>query len=175
MDTFATDEEAATYRMLKQVLQNHVALQQMSIMATSMACTGLLGDHCRACCTEGTAPHEVVVSMLDWLKYGIRERQAIPALPPFGHASAHDPERHLGEHARHLYDALSQLLNEVSTAQRITSRSSMQIALRLMADVLSMFLNKFDHTLAAVDTIIDAVVGPSLESYLKSPGPSALS
>src|SRR5262245_19249904 len=30
MDEFATDEEATTYRMLKQVLQNHVALEEMS-------------------------------------------------------------------------------------------------------------------------------------------------
>ena len=34
MDEFATAEEAATYRMLKQVLQNHVALQEMSILVS---------------------------------------------------------------------------------------------------------------------------------------------
>ncbi len=166
MDTFATDAEAATYRMLKQVLQNHVALHAMSILATSMACTGLVGDHCLACCTAGTAPHEVVVGMRDWLKSGVRARQMQPALPPFGQASAHAPEVHLGEHSRSLYDALRQLLHDVSEAQRIDSRGSMHIALRLLADVLSMFLHQFNHTLDAVDVIIDTVVGPSLDSYL---------
>ncbi len=168
MDEFATAEEAATYRMLRQVLQNHVALQEMSILATSMACTGLLGDRCLECCAAGITPQEVVVAMLEWLKRGVRERQTLPALLPFGSASAHAPEVHLGEHSRRLYDALRRLLTDVSDAQRIDSRGSMQIVLRLMADVLSMFLHQFDLTLEAVDKIIDEVVGPSLDSYLKT-------
>lgn len=166
METFATDEEAAVYRMLKQVLQNHVALQDMSILATSMACTGLLGELCLACCTAGTAPHAVVAGMRDWLKSGVRARQLLPALPPFGQASAHAPEVHLGEHSRQLYDALKQLLNEVGEAQRIDNRGRMHVALRLLADVLSMFLHQFEHTLEAVDAIIDQVCGPALDSYL---------
>jgi hypothetical protein len=169
MDEFATDEEAATYRMLKQVLQNHVALQEISILATSMACTGLLGDCCVKGCAAGTTPREVVEAMLDWLKCGIRERQSLPALLPFGQASAHDPEGHLGEHSRLLYDALRRLLTDVSDAQRIDSLGSTRIVLRLMADVLSMFLHQFALPLAAVDKIIDEVVGPSLDSYLKPP------
>ena len=168
MDKFATDAETATYRMLKQVLQNHVALQEMSILATSMACTGLLGDRCLGYCATGTAPREVVADMLGWLKRGVRARQTLPALLPFGPASAHDPEGHLGEHSRSLYDALRRLLNDAGDAQRIDSLGSMQIVLRLMADVLSMFLHQFDLPLAAVDTFIDEVVGPSLDSYLKT-------
>ena len=175
MDAFATDEEAATYRMLKQVLQNHVVLQEMSILATSMACTGLLGDRCLECCAAGTAPREVVAAMLGWLKCGVREQQTLPALRPFGKASAHDPEGHLGEHSRRLYDALRRLLNDVGEAQRIESRGSMQVVLRLMADVLSMFLHQFDLPLAKVDTIIDEVVGPALDSYLTTHGPPAIS
>ena len=175
MDEFATDEEAATYRMLKQVLQNHVALQEISILATSMACTGLLGDCCLECCAAGTTPREVVEAMLDWLKCGVRERQSRPALLPFGKASAHDPEGHLGEHSRLLYDALRRLLTDVSDAQRIDSFGSTRIVLRLMADVLSMFLHQFALPLAAVDKIIDEVVGPSLDSYLKPPLPPFLS
>jgi hypothetical protein len=171
MDEFATDEEAATYRMLKQVLQNHVALQGMSILATSMACTGLLGDCCWECCTAGTAPREVVAATLDWLKCGVRERQNMPALLPFGQASAHDPAGHLGEHSRLLYDALRQLLTDVDDAQRINRSGSTRIVLRLMADVLSMFLHQFALSLAAVDKIIDEVVGPSLDSYLKPLSP----
>src|SRR5262249_6426144 len=151
MDEFATDEEAAAYRMLKQVLQNHVALQGMSILATSMACTGLLGDCCVERCTAGTAPREVVAAMLGWLKGGVRERQTRAALLPFGKASAHAPEVHLGEHSRRLYDALRRLLNDVSEAQLIDSLGSIQIVLRLMADVLSMFLHQFALPLAAVD------------------------
>lgn len=174
-DEFATDEEAASYRMLKQVLQNHVALQEMSILATSMACTGLLGDRCQACCAAGTAPHEVVAAMLGWLKRGVRDRQTLPALLPFGKASAHDPEVHLGEHSRRLYDALRRLLNDVGEAQRIDSLGSMQIVLRLMADVLSMFLHQFDLALEEVDKIIDEVVGPSLDSYLKTHIPPSIS
>ena len=134
MNDFATDAEAATYRMLKQVLQNHVALQEMSILATSMVCTGLLGDRCLECCAAGTAPREVVADMLGWLKYGVRARQTLPALLPFEQASAYDPEGHLGEHSRCLYDALRRLLNDVSEARRIDSLGSMQIVLRLMAD-----------------------------------------
>ena len=168
MNDFATAAEAAAYRMLKQVLQNHVALQQMSILATSMACTGLLGDHCQESCTAGITPQEVVAAMLGRLKRGVRERQTLPALLPFGSASAHAPEVHLGEHSRRLYDALRRLLTDVGDAQRIDRRGSMQIVLRLLADVLSMFLHQFDLSLEAVDKIIDEVVGPSLDSYLKT-------
>jgi hypothetical protein len=175
MDEFATDEEAATYRMLKQVLQNHVALQEMSILATAMACTGLLGDCCLKRDAVETAPREVVAAILGWLKGGVRERQTLPALLPFGQASAHAPEVHLGEHSRHLYDALRRLLNDVSEAQRIDSLGKIQIVLRLMADVLSMFLHQFDLPLEAVDKIIDEVVGPSLDSYLKTSVPPTLS
>jgi len=175
MDTFATDEEAATYHMLKQVLQNHVALHEMSILATSMACTGLLGDRCLECCAAGITPREVVAVMLGWLKRGVRERQTLPTLLPFGSASAHAPEVHLGEHSRRLYDALRRLLTDVGDARRIDSRGSLQVALRLMADVLSMFLHQFHLTLEAVDKIIDEVVGPSLDSYLKTHVPPAIS
>jgi len=168
MNDFATAAEAAAYRMLKQVLQNHVALQQMSILATSMACTGLLGDHCLECCAAGITPQEVVTAMLGRLKRGVRERQTQPALLPFGSASAHAPEVYLGEHSRRLYDALRRLLTDVGDAQRIDRRGSMQIVLRLLADVLSMFLHQFDLSLEAVDKIIDEVVGPSLDSYLKT-------
>jgi hypothetical protein len=175
MDEFAATEETATYRMLKQVLQNHVTLQEMSILATSMACTGLLGDRCLECCAAGITPREVVAAMLGWLKRGVRERQTLPALLPFGSASAHAPEVHLGEHSRRLYDALRRLLTDVGDSQRIDSRGSMQIVLRLLADVLSMFLHQFDLTLEAVDKIIDEVVGPSLDSYLKTHVPPAIS
>jgi len=175
MDGFTTDEEAATYRMLKQVLQNHVALQKMSILATSMACTGLLGDCCLECCAAGTTSREVAAAMLSWLKGGVRERQTLPALLPFGKASAYDPEVHLGEHSRRLYDVLRQLLNEGREARRIGTLGSIQIVLSLMADVLSMFLHQFALPLAVVDKIIDEVIGPSLDSYLKTSVPPAIS
>ncbi len=168
MDEFATAEEAATYRMLKQVLQNHVTLQEMSILATSMACTGLLGDHCLECCAAGLTPQEVVAAMLGRLRRRVRELQTQTALLPFGSASAHVPEVYLGEHSRRLYDALRRLLTDAGDAQRVDRRGSRQIVLRLMADVLSMFLHQFDFTLEAVDKIIDEVVGPSLDSYLKT-------
>ena len=175
MDGFATDEEAATYHMLKQVLQNHVALQEMSILATAMACTGLLGDCCLGCCTVGTVSREVAAVMLDRLKRGVRERQTLPVLQPFGKASAHAPEMHLGEHSRHLYDALRRLLNDVNEARRLDGLGSTRIVLNLMADVLSMFLHQFDLSLEAIDKIIDEVVGPSLDSYLKTSVPPTIS
>jgi hypothetical protein len=174
MDEFTTAEEAVTYRMLKQVLQNHVALQEMSILATSMACTGLLGDCCLECCTAGTAPREVVAAMLDWLKCGVRERQSLPALLPFGRASAHDPAEQLGEHSRLLYDALRWLISDAVDAQRIDRLGSRQIVLRLMADVLSMFFHQFALPLEGVDKIIDEVVGPALASYLNTSVPPAI-
>jgi len=96
MNAFPTADEAAAYRMLKQVLQNHVSLQEMSILATSMACTGLLGDRCLERYAAGTTPPEIVAAMLDWLKHGVRERQTAPTLPPFGQASAQEPEHTLG-------------------------------------------------------------------------------
>jgi hypothetical protein len=175
MNEFPTADEAAAYRMLKQVLQNHVALQEMSILATSMACTGLLGDRCLECCAAGTAPPEMVMAMLGWLKRGVRDRQITPTLPPFGKASAQEPDARLGEHSRRLYDVLRRLLNDVIDEQQITLLGGMQIVLRLMADVLSMFLHQFNHTLTEVDKIIDEVVGPSLESYLKTTFPPAIS
>ena len=175
MHEFPTADEAAAYHMLKQVLQNHVSLQEMSILATSMACTGLLGDRCLERYAAGITPPEIVAAMLDWLKHGVRERQTAPTLPPFGKASAQEPDTHLGEHSRCLYDVLRRLLNDVIDEQQLTLRGRMQIVLRLMADVLSMFLHQFDHTLAEIDKIIDEVVGPSLESYLKTAFPPAIS
>ena len=108
-----------------------------------MACTGLLGDCCLESGAAGTT-RELAAAMLGWLKGGVRERQTLPALLPFGKASAHDPEVHLGEHSRRLYDALRRLLNDVGEAQRIDSLGSIRIVLGLMADVLSMFLHQFD-------------------------------
>lgn len=175
MNEFPTADEAAAYRMLKQVLQNHVALQEMSILATSMACTGLLGDRCLERYAAGGAPSEIIVAMLDWLKLGVRERQTAPTLPPFGEASAQEPDTRLGEHSRCLYDVLRRLLDDVIDEQQLTLLGSVQIVLRLMADVLSMFLHQFDHSLAEIDKIIDEVVGPSLESYLRTTFPPTLS
>jgi hypothetical protein len=106
--------------------------------------------------------------MLGWLRRSVRERRTLPTLLPFESASAHAPEVHLGEHSRRLYDALRRLLTDVGDAQRIDSRGSMQIVLRLLADVLSMFLHQFALPLETVDKIIDEVVGPSLDSYLKT-------
>ena len=71
MHEFPTADEAAAYHMLKQVLQNHVSLQEMSILATSMACTGLLGDRCLESCAAGSTPQEVVAAILEWLKRGV--------------------------------------------------------------------------------------------------------
>ena len=74
----------------------------------------------------------------------------------------------MGSIHERLYDALRRLLTDVGDAQRIDSRGSMQIVLTLLADVLSMFFHQFDLPLEAVDKIIDEVVGPSLDSYLKT-------
>ena len=168
MPAFATPQEAAAYMMLKQVLQNHVTLHRMSLLAAAMAGVGLLGDLCVACCGAGTVPSVVVSKMLGQLKRRVRAQQTTPGFAPFVAESAHDPAAHLGEHSRHLYDALRQLLHESSDAQRLDRRGGMRVVLGLMADVLSMFLHQFDQTLAEVDAIIDEVVGPSLESYLKT-------
>jgi hypothetical protein len=167
MLTFATPQEAATYAMLKQVLQNHVALHRMSLLAAAMAGVGLLGDCCVACCEAGVVPSVVVAQTLDRLKRRVRAQQTAPGFAPFVAASAEDPAAHLGEHSRHLYNALSQLFHDSSDAQRLDSQGGMRVVLSLMADVLSMFLHQFDKTITEVDAIIDAVIGPSLESYLK--------
>ena len=109
MDEFATDEEAAAYRMLKQVLQNHVSLQEMSILATSMACTGLLGDRCLERYAAGTTPPEIVAAMLGWLKRGVRERQT------------HQPYRHSG---RHPHTSLTRTLGSIPGASMTCSGGS---------------------------------------------------
>jgi hypothetical protein len=168
MPEFATPQEAAAYTMLKQVLQNHVTLHRMSLLAAAMAGVGLLGDCCVACCGAGTVPSVVVSETLARLKRRVHIQQTTPGLAPFVAESARDPAAHLGEHSRHLYDALRQLFHESSDAQRLDRRGGMRVVLGLMADVLSMFLHQFDQTIAEVDVIIDEVVGPSLESYLKT-------
>jgi len=168
MPTFATPQEAAAYAMLKQVLQNHVTLHRMSLLAVVMAGVGLLGDRCTACGGAGTVPAVVVAQTLSRLKHRVRAQQATPSFAPFAAESAEDPAAQLGEHARQLYDALRQLLHESSAAQRLDSPGGMRVVLGLVADVLSMFLHQFDRTLAEVDAIIDEVIGPSLESYLKT-------
>lgn len=164
---FATPQEAAAYTMLKQVLQNHVTLHRMSLLAAAMAGVGLLGDCCVACCGAGTIPSVVVSKTLDQLKRRVRAQQTAPGFAPFVAESARDPAAHLGEHSWHLYDALRQLLHESGDAQRLDRRGGMRVVLGLMTDVLSMFLHQFDQTIEEVDAIIDEVVGPSLESYLK--------
>ena len=168
MPEFATSQEAATYTMLKQVLQNHVTLHQMSLLAAAMAGVGLLGDRCGACCGAGNVPSVMVSTTLDQLKRRVRAQQAAPGFAPFVAESADDPAAHLGEHSWHLYDALRQLLHESSDAQRLDRRGGMRVVLGLMADILSMFLHQFDQTIEEVDAIIDEVVGPALESYLKT-------
>ena len=168
MPAFATPQEAATYTMLKQVFLNHVTLHRMSLLAAVMAGVGLLGDRCTACGGAGTVPAVVVAQTLNQLKHRVRAQQTTPGFAPFVAESAQDPAAQLGEHARQLYDALRQLLHESGDAQRLDSQGGMRVVLGLMADVLSMFLHQFDRTLAEVDTIIDEVVGPSLESYLKT-------
>jgi len=168
MPAFATPQEAATYTMLKQVLQNHVTLHRMSLLAAVMAGVGLLGDRCTACGGAETVPSVVVAQTLSQLKRRVRAQQTTPGFAPFVAESAQDPAAQLGEHARQLYDALRQLLHESGDAQRLDSQGGMRVVLGLMADVLSMFLHQFDRTLAEVDAIIDEIVGPSLESYLKT-------
>jgi len=166
MPTFATFQEEAAYTMLKQVLQNHVTLHRMSLLAAVMAGVGLLGDRCVACCRAGAVPSVVITETLGRLKRWVRTRQTTPSFALFSKESARDLEVHLGEHSQHLYGALRQLLTESGDAQRIDLLGSMRIALGLLADVLSIFLHQFNHTLEEVDTIIEEVVGPSLESYL---------
>ena len=168
MPAFATPQEAATYTMLKQVLQNHVTLHRMSLLAAVMAGVGLLGERCVACCEAGTVPSVVVAQTLSQLKRRVRAQQATPGFAPFVEESARDPAAHLGEHSRHLYDALHRLLHDSADAQRIDREGGMRVVLGLMTDVLSMFLHQFDQTLDEVEAIIDTVVGPSLESYLKT-------
>jgi hypothetical protein len=113
----------------------------------------------------------VVSETLGRLKRQVRTQQTTPSFVPFVAESARDLEAHLGEHSRHLYDALRQLLHESGEAQRIDRRGGMRVVLGLMADILSMFLHQFDHTIEQVDAIIDEVIGPSLESYLKTADP----
>ena len=165
---FATPQEEAIYTMLKQVLQNHVTLHRMSLLAASMAGVGLLGDRCVELCRAGAAPSVVVAETLSRLKRRVRIPQITPGFASFVEESARDPAAHLGGHSRHLYDALHQLFHESADAQRIDREGGMRVVLGLMTDVLSMFLHQFDQTLAEVDAIIDQVVGPSLESYLKT-------
>jgi len=168
MPEFATPQEAAAYTMLKQVLQNHVTLHRMSLLAAAMAGVGLLGDLCVACCGAGTVPSVVVSKMLGQLKRRVRAQQTTPGFAPFVAESARDPAAHLGQHARHLYDALRQLFHESGDAHQLDRRGGMRVVLGLMADVLSMFFHQFDQTIEEVDVIIDEVVGPSLESSLKT-------
>jgi hypothetical protein len=110
----------------------------------------------------------VVVETLGRLKHRVRTPQITPSFASFVEESARDPAAHLGGHSRHLYDALYQLFHESADAQRIDREGGMRVVLGLMTDVLSMFLHQFDQTLEEVDAIIDQVVGPSLESYLKT-------
>lgn len=170
MAAFDTTAEAATYRMLRQVLQNHTALHEMSILATTMACTGLLGDCGQACCATGTAPRDVVAVLLGQLKEAVHARPDLPALAAFAEGSADDPAGHLGLHARQLYDVLRQLLAEASEAHQLDAAGRRRIVLRLLADVVRMFQQQFQQTRTAVDTLIDTVVGPALDSYLMTLG-----
>jgi hypothetical protein len=166
MAAFDTPQEEAACTMLKQVLQNHIATYNLSFISLVIVITGLLGDHCKQFCEAGTDTQKIVLDTCAWLKRRVREHQGQSAFSLLHQEEISEDEALLDEQSFRTYDALSQLLNDVVTEQGFDGMAGMRICLGLAADIFSLFLHEFDHTLEALEQFIDEDLSAALRSHI---------
>src|SRR5712691_10130290 len=77
------DAETTTYRMLKQVLQNHCTTQTLCLPHTLVACGALVALVCAQRDETRDALEPVVAHTLADLKHYTRARRTAPPLVPF--------------------------------------------------------------------------------------------
>ena len=164
---FATDAEAATYRMLTQVLQTHLATQTMSVHTALAACERLLAQSCLQLRTAGDDLLDLVSSTLGGLKQEMGARQAHPTAPLYAAGTHYEPDAlRRDDPALWLSTMLSRLLDDARLEQGITAAGSLRIAISLTADLLSVFLIQLKYTAEEVNAMIDGRLSPTLSAYL---------
>jgi hypothetical protein len=165
---FATNAEAAAYRMLTQVLQTHLATQTMSVHTALAACERLLALVCLQLETAGDDLQDLVSSTLGGLKQELSAQQGYPTVPLYTADTPYTPDALLrGDPALWLSTVLSRLLDDARREQGITVAGSWRIAIRLTADLLSVFLLQLKYTREEVNAMIDGRLSPTLSAYLR--------
>jgi hypothetical protein len=157
---FLDDAEATTYRMLKQVLQNHCTTHALCLPHTLVTCGALVAFVCAQLDETRGALEPMVAHTLADLKHYTRARRSAPPLAPFPvECLAHDSPAHLAQ-SEALFQALAQFLHDSLAAERVTLAGAMRIGLSLLADVCAMLTHQYAHTSAEVEARIDRLRGP---------------
>jgi len=161
---FATDAEAAAYRMLTQVLQNHLATQTISVHTALAACERLLAEVCLQLGIAWDDMQDLVSTTLGGLHQELSAWHDHPTVPLGIH---YEPDALLrGDPALWLSMVLSRLLDDARREQGITVAGSWRIALSLTADLLRVFLFQLKYTREEVNAMIDGRLSPTLSAYL---------
>jgi hypothetical protein len=156
------EAEAATYTMLKQVLQNHCTTSTLCLPHTLVACAALVALVCAQRDEPRGALEPVVTHTLADLKRYTRARWAAPPLAPFpAECLAHDTPAHLAQ-SEALFQALAQFLHDSLAAERVTLTGAVQIMLSLLADLCAMLMHQYAHTAEEVEVRIDRLRSPLL-------------
>jgi hypothetical protein len=156
------------YRLLKQVLQNHIATHEMALSDALRGCLLVLGAACLGRCRRGADIEPSVRSTMNHLKSHLRARQACPPLAFFVQRPSPPASTPiLGERARVLAQALGQLASDALATDATPLGRGWWIALQLTADVLAMHLHQYQNTLTEMDALIDATLLPVLQRHIQ--------
>jgi hypothetical protein len=182
VDAWATDNEAATYGMLKQVLQNHLAAAHLPLVTAADVVFGSLCELCVLFYIEGRHAQRLitgdtrceidipglVAQQTGSLKRSLRARQAHPVFTSSLATRGDHPEPpQRGMSTTRLSYALRRLLHEANGAYGFDRGGGLRIMRSLLADLLSsVFIHERAYALDEVDRIIDARMGPGLDSYI---------
>src|SRR5262249_9184174 len=155
-------------RMLTQVLQTHLATQTMSVHTALAACERLLAERCLQLGPTGDDVQDLMSSTLGGLKQELGAWQTRPMVPLYAAVTHYEPDALLrGDPALWLSTVLSLRLDDARQEQGITVAGSWRIALRLTADLLSVFLLQLKYTREEVNAMIDGRLSPTLSAYLR--------
>ena len=183
MDALATDKEVATHTMLKQVLQNHLAAAYLPIVTAADVVFGSLCELCVLFYIEGRSSAQglvtgdtrgeidipgLVAQQTGSLKRSLRARQAHPVFTSSLATRGDHPEPpQPGRSTMRLSHALRRLLHEASGAYGFDRGGGLRIMRSVLADLLSrVFIHARAYTVDEVDRMIDARMGPGLDSSI---------
>jgi hypothetical protein len=169
MREFATDDEAAVYHMLTQVLHNHLATHGMAFEAALTAGGMVLIGVCQQFGTAGASLDVLLPHTCACLKQHLRRRRASAVFPSALMALTPASKAHVIADAEALRDALVQLLCDAGREHGIWVDGGFRIALSLMADLLSVFLHHRAKTPEEIDAFIDGPLRATLVRHLPAP------
>jgi len=148
---FLDDAEATTYRMLKQVLQNHCTTQTLCFPHTLVGCGALVALVCAQRDETRGALEPLVAHTLAELKQYTWARRSAPPLALFpAECLAHDSPAHLAQ-SEAVFQALAQFLHDSLAAERVTLAGAVRIVLSLLADLFAMLTHQYGHTAEEVE------------------------